>query len=97
MGSGVSAIETRQGKGSPGEMRQLVGDVVGEVTAPCECSSEDFLTWMEELTRSQRQTWDLATSTTSVRSCNAGAIGRQHVVCTQSCPSLEVGGSRSDR
>jgi hypothetical protein len=61
---GVSWIETRQGKGSPGEMRQVVGDVVGEVTAPCDCSSEDFLTWMDlELTRSQRQTWDLASST----------------------------------
>lgn len=72
---GVSLMETRQGKGSPGEMRQVVGDVVGEVTAPCDCSSEDFLTWMDlELTRSQRQTWDLASSTRSVRSCNAGAF-----------------------
>lgn len=62
-------METRQGEGSPGEMRQVVGDAVGEVTAPCECSSEDFLTWMEELTRSQRQTWDLASSTRSVRTC----------------------------
>jgi hypothetical protein len=62
-------METRQGEGSPGEMRQVVGDAVGEVTAPCECSSEDFLTWMEELTRSQRQTWDLASSMRSVRSC----------------------------
>lgn len=52
--------------------------MVGGVTAPCECSSEDFLTWMwmEELTRSQRQTWDLASSRRSVRSCNAGASER---------------------
>ena len=69
--------ETRQGKGSPGEMRQVVGDAVGEIAAPCECSSEDFLTWIEELTRSQRQTWDLASSTRSVRTCNAGAVERR--------------------
>jgi hypothetical protein len=41
-------------------MRQVDGDAVGEVAAPCERSPEDFLTWIEKLRRSQRQTWDLA-------------------------------------
>lgn len=68
-------METNNGsEGSPGEMRQVVGDAVGEVAAPCDCSPEDFLTWIEELTRSQRQTWDLASLKRSVRSSTAAQV-----------------------
>jgi hypothetical protein len=81
VGGGVSGNrdETRQ-RGSPGEMRQVVGGAVGMAAAPCECSSEDFLTWMEELTRSQRQTWDLASSRDL-----CGPAEPQHERCVLKC------------